>query len=157
MRVVVNDSEASSNSRLVAIHLSLLTLRWMEYWKRNVADYDSAMIALAVVAISAERWTRADLEPELRNLSRPMSQDRLGTCNISSIAAATGLNRETTRRKVNALVAQGILSKEANGVVGFAPGHLQKTRTIGLVRKQLDALARTVDELVRTDVLGVVD
>ena len=157
MRVVVNDTEAARNSRLTAIHLSLLTLRWMEHWKRNVADYDSAMIALAVVAITAERWTRAELEPELRDLSRPMAPEYLNSCNVSSIAAATGLNRETTRRKVNALVAQGILSKGATGVVGFAPGHLQKTQTMGLVRKQLESFNRTVDELVRTGVLQVVD
>lgn len=156
LRVVVNDNEALKNSRLIAIHLALLTLRWMEYWKRNVADYDSAMIALAVVAISSERWTRAELEPELRDLSRPLAPEYLNRCNLSSIAAATGLNRETTRRKVNALIAQGILAKDRDGVVGFAPGHGQKARTIELVRKQLDSLSRTVDDLVRTEVLDLV-
>jgi Fic family protein len=118
VRVAIDEREASANSRLTAIHLSLLTLRWMEYWKRNVADYDCAMIALAVVAITAERWTRAELEPELRDLTRPLPGEHLTVCNVSSIAAATGLNRETARRKVNALVAQGILAKDENGVVG---------------------------------------
>lgn len=37
--------------------------------------------------------------------------------NVSALARATGLPVETTRRRVNALIADGILAKEARGIV----------------------------------------
>ena len=46
----------------------------------------------------------------------------LGKVNISSIAHATGLNRETARRKINDLVEQDLLTQFEDGSVGFRPG-----------------------------------
>jgi len=110
MPVVIDDVQAGANSRLVAIRLTMLTLRCMENWRRNVRDYDQAMILVAIVAISAERLTRTELDLEDRKLETPIPEDELAPCNVSSIAAATGLNRETARRKVNELVKAGFLS-----------------------------------------------
>lgn len=149
MAVSVAEDRAPANSRLTAIRLAMLTLRWMEKWRDNVGDYDMAMILVAVAAITSERFTRADLEGELKALTRPMPAEHLAPCNISSIAAATGINRETTRRKVNALIADGTLVRSAEGVVGFRPGHLQQDFIHDLVRAQLDSVVRTVNDLCR--------
>jgi|GEM_PF-1462926 len=132
----------------------MLTLRWMEKWRRNVSDYDSAMILVAVVAIAAERLTRADLPDELRDLSRPLPRDELARCNVRSIAAATRLNRETARRKVGALIEAGLLSKGDDGAIGFPPGHLQQDYIRELVRAQLDAVVRLTNDLCRDGTLS---
>lgn len=155
MAVSVIEERAEANSRLTAIRLTMLTLRYMEKWRGNVSDYDSAMILVAVVAITAERFTRAGLEEEFRALARPMPADQLAPCNIASIAAATGLNRETTRRKVNALIKSGFLVRSGDGVIGFRPGHLQQDYIHDLVRTQLDAVVRTVNDLHRDGTLAV--
>jgi hypothetical protein len=147
--VFVDEARASANSRITAIRLTLLTLRCMEKWRLNVKDYDSAMILVAVVAVTAERLTRAELEEELKSIDRPMPSEQLAACNVSSLAAATGLNRETTRRKVNALVESGFLAKSDQGVIGFAPGHLQKDYIQDLIRSQLDSLVKTINDLAR--------
>lgn len=131
----------------------MLTLRWMEKWRRNVSDYDSAMILVSVVAITAERLTRAELPEELRDLSRPLPREELARCNIRSIAAATGLNRESTRRKVNALIKAGFLVKSEDGVIGFRPGHLQQDYVHELVRAQLDAAVKLTNDLCRDGTL----
>lgn len=151
--IVVDEERAAANSRLTAIRLATLTLRWMENWRRNVEDYDSAMILLAVVAITASRLLRSELEPELRDMAVPFPEEALARCNISSIAAATGINRETTRRRVRSLIERGFLVRLRDGSIRFRPGYLQQPRTIDLVRRQLETFVRAADELSREGTL----
>ena len=153
MPIAVDAEQASAKSRIAAIRLALLTLRCMENWRRNIGDYDSAMILIAVIAITAEKLTREDLEQELQTLNTAIPAERLTRCNISSIASGTGLNRETTRRKVNELVAAGFLARSPDGGVAFAPGLLQEQSTLELVRKQLDDLVRGTNDLIRDGIL----
>lgn len=153
MSLIVDDNAFDAASRPAAIALALFTMRCMEHWKHDVADYDRAMILVAVVAITSERLLRAEIEPLERQLARPISSDRLAKCNISSIAAATGINRETTRRKVASLIDQGLLQRSEDGSIGFTPGSLQKASTLQLVRRQLDAVVRLANDLIK---LGIV-
>lgn len=143
---------STAKSRLVGIRLAALTLRLMENWRRIFPDYDSALIAIAIVVIMAERLMRADLEPDLESLELPMPTERLAKCNISSIAAATGFNRETTRRKVDALVRAGIVVREGRSIM-LAPGFTQQDFVISQVQMQLEQFRRTRDDLERMGVL----
>ena len=61
MSIVVDAEQATAKSRMAAIRLALLTARNMDNWRRGVTDYDSAMILITVVAITAERLTRGGL------------------------------------------------------------------------------------------------
>ena len=151
--LTVDDNAFDKASRPTAIALSIFSMRCMEHWKHDVDDYDRAMILVAVVAISAERLLRAEFQPLERQLDRPISSERLAKCNISSIAAATGINRETTRRKVASLIEQGLLLRAEDGSIGFTPGTIQKASTLQLVRRQLDGIVRVANDLIR---LGVV-
>ena len=154
MSVSVQESAASSQGRMIGIRLTMHTLRMMEKWRRNINDYDSIMILIAVVAITAEKLTRCDLDPALKDLSQAVPPDQLAPCNISSIAAATGLNRETTRRKIAGLVEQKYLVRTEDGVISFARGHLQQDYIREMVREQLDALVKTTNELCRDGILA---
>lgn len=154
MAIFVDDGQAAANSRVTAIRLAALTLRLMENWRRRVDDLESLMVLLAVVAITSERLTRSGLPSELRNLERPLPTEQLARCSISSIAAATGLNRETARRKVNDLIGVGILERR-NREICFATGHHQDPFIGELIRAQLDTVTRVVNDLHRDGVLKV--
>jgi len=150
MPLVVDDRKADAKSRLVGIRLTMLTLRCMENWRSGVDDCEKALIVIAVIAISGERFTRGEeLDEELRSLRNPVPPDRLPPCNVSSIASATGLNRETARRKVLELVEAGILDRSPSGMIGFKPGYLESEATWELLRKQLEAVVRIVNDLMR--------
>jgi hypothetical protein len=149
----VDDKIAREKSRLVALRIAILSLRSMENWRRPFTDYDSIVIVLAIAAISGEKLLRTTLEPEFQDLASPIPPDRLTPCNISSIAEASGLNRETTRRKVNRLLAAGLIQRSADGSISFTPGFSQRSEPIALVRAQLEILNRTANELVRDGVL----
>jgi hypothetical protein len=153
MPLIVDEEAARGASRLTAIALALFTMRCMEHWKQDVDEYDGAMILIAVVAITSERLLRTELDAEEKELTRAITPDRLARCNVSSIASATGINRETTRRKVNALVEQGLLVRGADGSIAFTPGILQQASTLTLVRRQLDGVVRLANELIRMGVL----
>lgn len=154
-RVRVDRAGAQDNSRIAAISLAVFTLRFMEQWKHTVADYDRAMILVSVVAIRSERLLRDDLPTELRSLATALDPERLGTCNVSSIASATGLNRETTRRKVASLVKEGLLVREKDGSFNFVPGRLQKSDIGELIGRQLDTVVRLINDLDRLGVVSI--
>lgn len=155
--IILGEEQAVANSRPTAIRLVDLTLRSMETWRRRVGDYDSAMVMLAVVAVTAGRLLRSDLPPALRNMANPVPEEYLVKCSFSSIAAATGLNRETTRRKVAQLIERGFLVRTDDGSIGFPRGYLQRPETGDIVRAQLDNLVRTANELLRDGVLGIAE
>lgn len=153
--ITLSEDRDSEKSRLVAIHLAIHTLRLMEHWRQSLGDYDSAIILLALTAISAEKLTRSGLPEELHDLAQPIPLDQLARCNISSIAAATGFNRETARRKVNQLIADGVIIKRDDGSLCFTPGFSQKGEIIELVWQQLETIRRTTNHLIRDGALQV--
>lgn len=126
----------------------------MENWASVAGGYDEAMILVAVVAITSERLLRTGLPPELENLEVPLPSELIGACSISSIASATGLNRETARRKVLSLINAGLLQQAARGRVRFPAGHLQQSAIIDLVRSQIESFGRTADALERDGALS---
>jgi hypothetical protein len=149
LAITIDYAALEANKRVTAIRLTMATLRCMDNWRQKVGDYDSAMILVAVVAITAERLTRAELPVELRDLTVAIPPDELAPCNISSIAAATGINRETARRKVNSLVEAGYLVRSDRGVISFTPGYLQRPHIREVVRSQIEAIVKFTNDLCR--------
>lgn len=153
MVIRVNEPLLEEKGRPAAISLAVYTLRAMEMWKRHVPDYDCAMIMIAVIAITAERLLRSELDPEYGPLSKPIDLELLGKCNVTSIAHATGLNRETTRRKVNDLIKRGRLARLEDGTIFFRSGLTQEPAVRELVRRQMIEIAAVFERLLRLGVL----
>lgn len=153
MSLVIDGDSADANSRLTAIRVAILTTRCMEIWRRGTRDAVTAMIMVAVVAIRSERLTRGKLGSDLKSLSQVVPDGLLGTCNVSSIAAATGLNRETARRRVNALIQSGSLVRTEDGEIALPPGRVQEPEIREMIRKHLEAITRFVNESMRDGVL----
>jgi hypothetical protein len=153
MQLTIDKQASTAMSRLTAIRLALLTSRAMENWRAEVGDNESAMILLAVVAISGERLTRTELPENLRSVQTPLPPGYAAGCNISSIAAATGLNRETTRRKVSSLMERGFLCRGADGEIGFPAARQQDPDTLDFIMRQLEAVTRFANDSIRDGVL----
>jgi len=153
MQLTIDQQASAAMSRLTAIRLALLTSRAMENWRAGVGGNDSAMILLAVVAITGERLTRTELPESLRSVATPLPLGYAAGCNISSIAAATGLNRETSRRKVAALIERGFLARTEDGEICFPAERQQDPATLDFLRKQLEAVARFANDAIRDGVL----
>lgn len=148
LRLTTEAEKSAAKARLVGIRLAVLTLRMRENWQRLFGDGDATLIALAIVAIVSERLLRTELDPEYESLDKAMPLTDLSRCNINSIASATGLNRETARRKVNELVESGLLVKDGRAI-SLAPGFTQQPLAIETVQAQLDEIRRVVNDLIR--------
>lgn len=159
MAISIDHENAGAKSRLVLLLLTTLTLRLMARWRESLVqvlgsepDYESTIIVGAILSINGEKLMRSDLDLPLQSLDQPLPYDLLTTCNLSSIAATTGLNRETVRRKVNHLISGGVLIKE-NESLHIGHGLLQLPIASETIEAQLQALTRTVNQLERLQVL----
>lgn len=119
-------------------------------------DYESTMIVMAIIVISAEKLLRTDLDSELETLARPLPQERLSRVNFSSIAAATAINRETVRRKVSDLLERGVVVRDEDGV-RMAHGSIKFESLREIIDAQLDAVTRTANHLSRVGILSLND
>jgi hypothetical protein len=153
MQLVVDEAEARANSRLTAIRAAILLTRSLEVWRRGRMDPETVLIILAVIAITSEKFTRAGLDADYRALDVYLPLEQLQACNVASIAAATGLNRETTRRRVDAMIKSGALIRTEAGDIALPPDKVQERGALELIRKQLDAVVRFANEALRDGVL----
>ncbi len=143
-----------NSSRPTVIALSIFTLRLVENWRSMLdaimsepADVDTVLIMVAVAAVGGEKFKRGGLEDELQSLSVAMPEGRLTNCNVSSIAAATGMNRETARRKVAKLEQIGMLQREGGGGLRVNPAVAMKPEVQDMIRYQLRAVSCLTDQL----------
>jgi hypothetical protein len=153
MPLKVDEAQFEKNGRLAGIAIALFTMRARERWRVNLTDYDCVMIMIAVIAITSEPLLKTGLDAEYRTLRKPIDPKLVRKANISSIAHATGLNRETTRRKVNSLVEDGLLARLEDGSVSFRAGLVQEDRIRDQVRGQLGEIVAIANQLQKIGVL----
>lgn len=143
MRFQVDEAKAEVQLRKIALHLAVSGLRVVEEYRRLFGeDNDRVMIILAVTASTLERTLRTDESGEFSDIRRVMPDEQIAPCNVASIAAATGLPRETARRKVKTLVDEGILRRDRRGAISFAVGVGQSPVVSKMLRKQAGEIAR---------------
>ena len=159
MTLSVDNEVLETKSRLAHLALLNLNLRFMENWrsaqlnsKGAVLDYESLMILMAIIVIGAEKVLRTELQVELQTLARQLPQAAVGKVNLSSIAAATGINRETVRRKVNNLHKAGWVTRDRDGI-RTVPGVIPYDIIRNVIGAQLEALTRVANQLTQIGAL----
>lgn len=160
MVFTVQRTVAEAKSRVVHVSLLDLNLRLMENWRSvqigvngEVLDYDCITILMAILVIGAEKLLRSELHPELQTLAVRLPENRLSKVNFSSIAAATAINRETVRRKVNELQRAGMVLRDKDGI-RIVQGVVKFETLREIIEAQLDAITRTVNQLLKIGVLS---
>ena len=80
-------------------------------------DYEAILIYWSVVVASVGRYLRNDDQTKLIEIDGgPLPEEAHHPVSARAIAEATGLPRETVRRKIAALVAGGYLAQDSRGV-----------------------------------------
>ena len=121
MQLIIDEDRATANSRMTAIRAATMLMRSMELWRLGRLDPQNVLIILAVISITSEKLMRAQLDPKYHALSTYLPLEQLQGCNVASIAAATGLNRETVRRRVHDLIGGGSLIRTESGEIALPP------------------------------------
>lgn len=153
MKIIVDEEARITQSRVTFVRLISLQLRLMELWWAAAGGHKEALVQMAVGAINGDRVTRGAHEEHLRSFGHAMPRSLMTKCNLSSIASATGLNRETVRRVVDRLTVNGPLVRSPDGSINFIEGWSQGPETQQLGDAQLDEFSRTANLLLREGVL----
>ena len=154
MKLIVEEQMKTAQSRVTFVRLVSMQLRLLELWRESAGGHQEALVQMAIGVINGDRVTRGATDESLRSLGNPMPISLMTKCNMSSIAAATGLNRETVRRIVNRLIVEGPLVRSADGSINFIEGWTQGPQTHRLGEVQLDEFCRTANLLLRDGVLS---
>ena len=155
----IDNDAVIANSRLVHLGLLNLHLRLMDNWRAVqlqpgglVLDHDTLFIMMAIIVIAAEKLLRDELDDDLKCLAKQLPASKVRKVNLSSIASATGFNRETVRRKVQVLQDRGWVVRDEDGIRPIA-GVIPHEELRGIIDAQLEALTRMTNQLARCGVL----
>ena len=155
--LAIRRSAAEANSRPAGLRLALMTLRILEHWRNYLGvDHHSALIVLATAAITMEKFTRIELDPDLKDIRSEMPPESLTRCNVSSIASATGLNRETARRKVQSLIRAGMLIDDREAGIRLSTEYTRRVQTSDMLRAHIQTLVQTTNGLINEHIISVV-
>jgi len=112
-------------------------------------DYERMIIALSVTMGNVQHLVNSpELAGPYADLSTIIPAELQRPVTRLAITRATGLPRETVRRKVASLIEAGVLMKDERGGVRLTPGALTAEPMLGAV-EQNDADVRRLVRLVR--------
>lgn len=122
---------------------------WREYLG---LDNDDLMVLLNIALANVQRFMRDRVgrDPFLANVGIP--QDAIVPISRRAIARATGLPRETVRRRVDRLIAEGLVV-ELTGGVRSRPRILAETNVIAALIEHVERLTGTTNALLDRGVL----
>lgn len=154
-RVAARDREA--NSRVFAYLLISFLARADQLRRKHFEDdIDLAVIAEAVAMAAIDpRMRDPEFVREFRNIDNLVGLERQRGVNALSIAAATGIPRETTRRKIKRLLAMGVLAETGRGKYVLKPGYIQQPVMRNLFEELTRASVRFVNDCLDQRVLQV--
>lgn len=119
-------------------------------------DYEAILIYWSVVVASVGRLLRSDDLIALIETGGPMPEEAHHPISARAIAEATGLPRETVRRKIAALVADGHLAQDRRGV-RTRPGLLDQRGNQAFIQtavREIKRMAAAMDTVVQMSERG---
>jgi hypothetical protein len=138
----------ADHSRLFSYLLHVLVQR-LDRNRREVygGDLDLASINEAVgLAVVEGRMRDPRWLAEYRSFDRSLGVDGQRPTNAYSVAQATGIPRETTRRKVKKLVDLGVLTEVRRGEYINTPGSLQRAAITARYERALADVLRFIND-----------
>ena len=146
-----------ANSRIFAYLLASFLARADHLRRKQFEDdIDLAVIAEAVaIAAIDPRMRDPEFVREFSSLEKLVGIERQRGVNALSIAAATGIPRETARRKIKRLLALGVLAETGRGKYVLKPGYLQTPVMRTLLEELTRATVRFVNDCLDSRVLHV--
>ena len=141
----------------VFIHLLLNFLHRSDRERRGFygTDLDTAAIAetVGIAALEAEMRDPA-FRKAFGHYDTVVGTERQRPINALSVAAATGLPRETVRRKLKVLLEKGVLAEKDGGYI-YKPGIVQQAQALEAFERGMANTLQFVNDCLRIGVLQV--
>lgn len=137
--IELDPDEASAKGRPLALHLAAGSLRVLEDYRTVIGTVDAIGVVAAVAAGSAP-------DPD-----SPGAVNQ--RCTIAAIAALCRADKETTRRRVLRLVADGVLRRN-DGQVLLNDPFFHQAAVVDVMRRHAATAARLANTFAERGVLG---
>jgi hypothetical protein len=145
---VVRSPEGPEQFRLFC-YLMFNLIQRIDRLRREVYDGDldlaSISEAIALSAIEA-RMRDPEFRDAYRSVNKVIGVERQRGVNALSIAEATGIPRETTRRKIKKLIELGAIIEVRRGEYVMKPGFLQQDAVVTRTAQGLIDTTRFINE-----------
>ncbi len=154
-RFTVDPDAVRNESRLVTLEVGISMLRLIGIYQEVFGpDPNRLMIVIAVGAITTERPVRDPNAPEhFARFGVPIPSADMARCTALAVSAATGLPRETTRRKIRQMIDDGLLIRDEPVGVRINPDIVQRPEFQVIVRRHAGEIARLTNALLDRGVL----
>ncbi|MQT11176.1 hypothetical protein [Segnochrobactrum spirostomi] len=155
--IALNSERYDKISRIFAYHFSDFVLRfWQTYVGVVGNDLQKVIIfhtiSLATAPIVANN---PDALGEFASLRLALPAEMQVPCSALSVAEATGLPRETTRRKIKEMVADKLLQEDPRGGYRLAAGVLQRPEIVAIFEHNVRSLVRFANASVTLGALQI--
>jgi hypothetical protein len=142
------DAPVEEGFRLKAVIAAESFLRMLRSATELYGDLDGLAIYLAVLSAGVAAASRDAEAMRLYSGAAPLPDQYHRPISRRAIAASTGLSRETTRRKIARLIADGHLVEDDNGVRGRSNILLERDN-LTFAKGLLAEFERTTERLAR--------
>lgn len=142
------------------VHLLLNFLHRTDQERRGLyaGDLDLAAVGETVGLVAIESDSR---KPEFRerfgSFQAVIGLEGQHPVNALSISAATGIPRETVRRKLKLLVERGVITEKARGAYVIKPGFIQRPENQAVVERAMRDTMQFMNDCIKLGLVRWID
>jgi hypothetical protein len=153
-----NRAKLDEKSRLFAYEFGVLLCELMPRFQSVFhSDFAKVLIVHAVGVANISRLMSRPDGADFETLSVLVPPELQVPVNALSIAESTGIPRETVRRKIKEMIADGILAEDERGGYRVKPGMLQDESVLELHYQHLLTLTTLVNRCVEAGLIRIED
>lgn len=138
--------EFSDKSRVFMYQMSEMLCRilpvYNDFFNGDMAKF---LLVNALAAANVQRLMSSPLRQDYEDIETRVPAELQVPANALSLAEATGMPRETVRRKLKELLASGMLVEDERGGYRLRPGALQTQELLGIYFANFKAMAEVME------------
>lgn len=153
-----NRAKLDEKSRIFAYEFGVLLCELLpRYQPVFQSDFAKVLIVHAIGVASVSRLMSRPESAGYEALSEIVPAELQVPVNALSIAESTGIPRETVRRKIKEMIADGFLVDDERGGYRLKPGTLQNDAALDIYYQQLLTLTTLLNRCVEAGIIKIED
>lgn len=155
--IALDTEQYEKISRVFAYHFSDFVQRFWQVYVGVVGNDLQKVIIFHTISLASSPLVANDPEAlgPYKSMRLPLPAEMQVPCSALSVAEATGLPRETTRRKIKEMVAENLLQEDPRGGYRLATGVLQRPEIVAIFEQNVRSLVRFTNASVALGALQI--
>ena len=146
--------EFAEKSRVFMYQMAEMLCRilpaYNDYFQGDMAKF---LLVNALAAANVQRLMTSPLSGDYEDIETRIPAELQVPANALSLAEATGMPRETVRRKLKELLAGGMLVEDERGGYRLRPGALQAQELLGIYFANFKAMGEVMEACVEAGLI----